>query len=252
MKEKIIMMMVAMALSGGIAMGSVITGSSVEVSGAQDLTASGNVDWAYWDNSANPIGTEATAANSMSGGSGIGTITGFDSNDATTTVRGVNNGDASFSFTDGTTTTSATGLYTYGVCTETLNALNYGVSLDFTLAEAGTEYTINVWTFGAAANSATITATLNGYDDYTATELSYADTQGTKDATLFTFTVTAAEDNDVFNFGIELASDNTDADYDLVAISAASLSTSVIPEPATIGMLGLGSLGLLIIRRRFY
>ncbi|HBR93934.1 MAG TPA: hypothetical protein DEA90_07190 [Opitutae bacterium] len=220
--------------------------SSSTVTVATDLTATGNVDWAYWNTSANPASGVAT--NDMNGGAGIGSIVAYGTG---TTVRGTSFGTtADFSFTNGSATASGSVTNPTGLFNSVLNTAGEGVQLDFTLAQAGQAYTIDLWTAGFGTPSATIVASIPGAT-YNSGLISNPDGgayggAGAKNSYRYTFTVVADSDNDVFNFSI--ATGGTQQGSGHVIISAATIA---VPEPATYATIaGLSALVAVMVRRR--
>jgi hypothetical protein len=228
---------------------SITYNGSFEQVGTADLTALGNVDWAYWNTADNPAAAAAT--NDMDGGAGIGVISASGGSG----IRGAGStttGD--FSFTNGSVVASGDADNVTGLLNTTLAAVNTGVQLDFTLATAGQAYTINVWTAGYSTEFATIAGTLTGATTYNSGNLSnpngediYGAALGVKYSYLNTFTVVADSDNDVFNFNIETAGTQYTSSH--VIISAATISA--VPEPSAYALLaGSLALGAVMIRRR--
>ena len=127
-----------------------------------------------------------------------------------------------------------------------------GVTLDFTLATAGQQYSINIWTAGFATQTATVVGSLTGATSYNSGGLGgsgdsgfYGDYNNPKEQYLYTFLVTADNANDVFNFSI--VSGGTQGASSHVLITAASIAA--VPEPSTFALL-LGGIGALFFIRR--
>lgn len=227
--------------------GSSVTGQTF------DLTALGTSDWAYWNSSITTATSSIAATNEMSGGSGIGSITGAGT---TTDVRGTTSGssvvDADFSFTNGTSTGSGTASNVKGVFNSDLNTVGAGVELGFTLAEAGQAYTINVWTSGYATERATITGSIAGATAYDSGLIGGTADSGDyggglpKESYRYTFTVIADSDDDVFSFNI--ITGGVQGSNSHAIITAATIA---VPEPSAYALLaGCLALGAVMVRRR--
>jgi hypothetical protein len=234
------------ALTVSTARASVVSGTHVDVAGTTgtnvNITAAGTLDWAYWDTSASSGISLPT--NSKNGGTAI--------SDASTVGGGTGRGSSSdteamFTFTDGTSLTSGTapgsGFGVSGIFNNQLGSINTGISLAITLPTTDM-YTIYLWTAEHRATGQ-LTVSLNGATSYIAET---TDTLGPNPKTSYLYTLTAKADTigDVLN--IELLTTATDGNaYSTSVISGVAISA--VPEPATIGMLGLGTLVAVLIRR---
>jgi hypothetical protein len=217
---------------------------------AIDLTASGQLDWAYWDRNGTvlPSGTLPPTNSKLSaslisdlsdiGGSGFRGSGG-------TTVRG------NYSYADGTAPTSGTLSTSHGVFPGVIGSagVNRGLSLSIDLPTLQT-YQISLWVGGFAATGS-LTAKLPGATDYTSSVIYTSDATGGKQLSLYTFTVTpdAAGDDFLVNY---LQNTMTDTANGHAYVAAVAISPVAVPEPATLAGLGITSLiaGSMLLRRR--
>ncbi|MBC2602786.1 PEP-CTERM sorting domain-containing protein [Puniceicoccus vermicola] len=223
---------------------------------AFDLTEIGTTDWAYWDSAVTTSpGVSGTATNEMDGGFGIGSISvsGIGSYLRGTSGFAIN---TEFSFSNGSGVESGTEAGVTGLFSEELATAGEGVQLDITLAEAGQEYVINIWTGGFATQFATVVGSMNGAESYTSGNTggsgfggAYGDSASPREPYLYTFNVIADNPNEVFNFSIATAGTQSSSSH--VLIAAASIAA--VPEPGTYALLaGFCMLGFVMMRRRSY
>ncbi len=249
---KLLLALPLVALSAQLASAASITfvGRADNATAVYDLTSIGDVDWAYWNSSAPATGA---ASNDMSGGFGIGTISGTGGETAVRSTTSTGGIISDFSYTNGSGTESGTEFNPNGMFNTNISGGGYGVELDFTLAEAGQQYEISVWTAGFATQFATVVGSIAGATSYTSGSVGgtggsgyYGDYGNPKEQYLYTFKVIADSANDVFNFSI--GTSGTTGTSRHVLINAAAIA---IPEPSAYallaGMLGLGSV---MMRRR--
>lgn len=249
-----------LALASQVASAATITflGRTDVASGASyNLTDMGTTDWAYWDTSDNPA-SNGSATNDMNGGFGIGSISNFGTGSE---LRGTNGAaiDTNFSYDNGSSSAVGTENGVTGLFSKTLATVDEGVQLGITLADAGVEYTISIWTGGFSTQKASIVGSLSGASDYVSGETGgtgsatgqngwYGDNVAPREAYLYTFNVTADNANDVFNFSIATA--GTQAANSHVLIGAAAVAAA-IPEPGSFAFLaGLCMVGFVFLRRR--
>ena len=226
----------------------VITGTFTSVADSDfDLTSLGTADWAYWNTSSNPA-TGGPKTNEKSGGTAIGTISPVGGGD----VRGSTSGTRpvyDFTFTDGTSPVSGTVDNAIGLFNTQLDTVGAGVSLDVILP-AATTYAVYVWAGAYETDVATFAASVSGATDYVNTSLSH--TGGApKASALYTLTVTPDTAGDTLGLSLTLTDDGSGGSSNVlisgVAVAAVR-QPDLIPEPATLSLLGLGA--LLALRRR--
>lgn len=218
-----------------------VTGSASVVASADpafNLTALGNVDWAYWETTASSTSGDAT--NEKAGASVVGSLSAING----TGLRGSTaNTKADFTFTDGTSPVSTTVNNVSGVFNQTLNIEDVGLSLDLTLPTAKT-YTVYLW-LSIYDGTGTLTATLPTASLTDDTNLSAA--LGTEKFTyLYTLEVTADNPGEVLNLDLVLGVNGTDGNLSHVLIDGVAVS---IPTPASLPA-GLGLLVLACMKRR--
>jgi hypothetical protein len=216
------------------------TGSTPPV----DLTAQGNLDWAYW----NIIGTGANPlppTNEKATGVLIGSLSatgggGVRGPGASTTITTQN-----YSFSDGTSPTTATNVTLGGLAFNTnlgASAVGKGVSLSIVGTPAADEFvTLYFGGFGAVG---TLTATLAGAT--TVTQPSQAFATGDKQLEVYTLRFRPDSLTDTLTVNYSTAS-TSDANGH-VGVQAVTVSN--VPEPAAVGLGGAAVAGLLVRRSR--
>lgn len=240
-----------------------LTGSFEIIDGSTtyDLTDLGELDWAYWNKTANP--TTGSPSNSLNGGTLISDISPLHGG----SLRGTSSvsTSADFSFANGTSPTSGTINNIFGIFNDQLGSEADGTEpgLTFTvlLPNAGTTYEVLVWgseyytidvddddpsgdTDGAGG---IFSASLSGATTYVESSLTDANVPP-KQTAIYSLLATADNDNDPLTISYELPSDafsgNAHVLIDAVAVS-------VIPEPETVAVIfGLSGLLLALSRRR--
>jgi hypothetical protein len=213
-----------------------------------DLTSLGTLDWAYWNLAANP--TTGVPTNSKNGATLIGSATavgGGNVRGSTTTTGSVP--ESYFTFSDGTTTASATtGVMSTGIFNTQLATLGAGVSLMVDLPTVQT-YTVYIWASAFSLSSSTFTASLNGATSFVSSALVDNTSSSSKDTYLITLTVTP--DNPGDDLVITAIAGNSLGASSHVLISGIAVSATAIPEPGTAGFLaGIAALGVGAIARR--
>lgn len=191
-----------------------------------ELTALGELDWAYWNTSANPA-PSGDPTNRKTGGSMIGAISAVGG----TGIRGAGSAaTGTYDFTDGTSPASGSGITLTGLLNQSLGSANTGVELTMTLPTAGT-YEILVWTPNYSNSvSATfeLTATIGGE-----TYLSPLVGGGNPPLThIHTLTVTADSPDQVLTLSNVIRTVGTDGNGH-ARISAVAVSAGVPPTPDT-------------------
>lgn len=220
-----------------------------------NLTEIGTADWAYWDTNANPAASGA-ATNDMNGGFGIGSISNFGTG---TSLRGTSAAavDTVFAYSNGSSDVSGTENGVTGLFSALIATSNEGVQLDFTLADAGQAYEINIWTGGYATQFASIVASMNGATSYVSGNTSgtgtstgnnnwYGDSSTPREPYQYTFRVIADNANDVFNFSIATAGQQNSSSHVLIAAA----TVAAVPEPGSYALFaGFCMLGFVMLRR---
>ncbi|QNN21700.1 hypothetical protein HED60_05265 [Planctomycetales bacterium ZRK34] len=223
------------------AQGATITGSASVVSvndPAFDLTARGNIDWAYWDTTSSSVTGDPT--NEKAGASVVGSLSAING----TGLRGSTaDTKADFTFTDGTSPVSSTVNNVSGVFNQTLNTEDVGLSLDLTLPTAKT-YTVYLW-LSIYDGTGTLTATLPTASLTDDSALS-AGQSSEKFTFLYTLEVTADNPGEVLDLDLVLSVNGTEGSLSHVLIDGVAVS---IPTPAALPA-GLAMMGLMALRRR--
>ncbi|MDA8959381.1 PEP-CTERM sorting domain-containing protein [Akkermansiaceae bacterium] len=198
---------------------------------AIDLTTEGDTDWGIWQN------TNLALSSSMAGGSGFTSFTYLGAAaDQGATFGNPQNG---YSWTNGTP--NATGSGVTQAARADLNAVGAGVRLTIDVAAAGA-YQLKFYTTTFDVNlDATASLVTGGVSD-TAIG-SYVPNSLEK----YEYTVDFATDGaDTLNLDVV----RSGGGLNILAVEAFTLSTSTIPEPSSLALLGLGMLGLFSRRRR--
>jgi hypothetical protein len=224
------------------ASGSLISGSVVALDGdtTVDLTAYGTTDWAYWSGSSATKNEKITGGDVISAASAVGG-TGLQGSTSSSSYQ-----ESRIIYTDGTTVPSYTTLpggQISGVFNKSYNNTGVGISLTVTLPTTDL-YTIYLWT-GAYDATGELTVSLDGATSYvdSSTTTVLADTQ----TFLYTLTVQGDEIDDVVNIQMLTSVLGGGTSYGRASIAA--IAVQAVPEPATMGMLALGMLALMGVRR---
>jgi hypothetical protein len=231
------------ALLGGAwglsASAAVLTGSvTTAIPSPVDLTAQGPVDWAVWDYQVSGSGANGAPSNRKLGGTAIGNASAVNG-----TLRGITGTTLAprYSYTDGTSPTSANSVLMGAITDTTLNTAGPGVRFSVTGDPLRTR-TVQVFVAGFMATGL-FTATLNGAPVYT----DHQPFGGTRTDALYTLDFKPDSVTDVLQMSFVIESVNaggTNANVDLQAITVA------VPEPASWSVLGVGVVGLMRRRRR--
>lgn len=212
--------------------------------GVYDLTAAGNLDWAYWNTTNNPF---SGTTNSKLGGSVIA--------DPAAAGGGALRGSSSetamnVTYTDGTTVSAGTSNEISGLFNTQLATPGAGLSIDITLPQAGETYYITVWgsEYGTeeVSSPGIFTASLAGATDYTYSAFS-GDIYTPKPVGVYNIAATADNDNDVLNITYVLppsapGTGNAHVLFDAIAVSS-------IPEPSAYAAI-FGAIVVLGVWRR--
>ncbi len=195
---------------------------------ANDLTALGTSDWAYWNKADLLTVAMLAPANEKAGASLISAMSPVGG----TAVRGTNSTSkppVDFSFSDGTSPTNGTQTDPTAVFNSTLGVASIGTSFSITLPTVST-YRILIWAGGFASTGATAKTRLSA----TVGAASYSSPGETiipgapKPTFLYTLTVTSDTANQVVtvsNILAELSGTTTNA-HALIVASAVSLDTA--------------------------
>ena len=215
-----------------------------------DLTAQGSLDWRIWDDPAdtNDPGDDwanpAPVHNEKLAGTAVSALTYADpDNNSDNTFFSP---DHTYTYTDGTSPTSATtgqlGLGFLG----TLAGIDDD-SLTFSVATVNTqEHTLTI--YGAQRRSgSTLTLTLDGAT--TEVDTFAAGAAGTNIQWVYTATFTPDTAGDLLTVALTSSGTSTDAANGSNSVRIGAAAVSVIPEPASLALLGLGGLALMGQRR---
>jgi len=215
-----------------------LTGSvSTPAAGNVNLTAKGTTDWAIWDYQSSSTGTSGAPSNRRLGGSAIGNMSA-----ALGTPRGITGTVPvqNYTYTDGTSPTSATGSVIGAITDTSINVVGSGVKLNIT-GDPTTPETVTVYVTGFNAIG-TFTAQLNGATTYTDSTPSFGATRTPAVYTL-TFQPNLVTDTLQLSYTISTLNAGGNANLDLQAVTVAA-----VPEPCALGLLAAG--GLQLLRRR--
>jgi hypothetical protein len=218
---------------GALLLGSVDTAPPAPA----DLTAAGTLDWAIWGTTSTTASATKAPVNDKSGGTILGSLSEVTGGN----LRGGIASTQTFSYSDGTSPSSQTGV-TFGlIFPVTLDSVGNGVQLSVA-GDPAVQRIIRIWGSGTQGVG-TLTASLNGAPDVVLVSQTYG---GTKTPTLFTINYQPDAPGDVLTVRYVLSTDggggNSHVGFQAAAISA-------VPEPAT-AMLLLGGAGILVMRRR--
>ena len=220
--------------------------------GDVDMTAQGTADWVVWDTGSIDKNKEWTAPISdarveKAGGTAIGALTKFDAvNPSTQAIKDSNNDLAELSWTNGDAPT--TGAATQGLRT----GLETGVSGNDVVSSFGDGFTFDVTAGPASQTLYVYTGTFNAGGTFRAilkddlgdeidSVIDSTALTGDKGIWEVTFSDASAE-----TLTIEWENTTDSGNFDNVQIFGAAL----IPEPASLALLGVGGLVMLRGRRR--
>lgn len=203
----------------------------------ENLTTDGTIDWGIWDYQSSGAGTSGAPSDRKLGSLFIGNASAL-----LGTPRGITGTSAppTYTFTDGTSPVSGTGI-SIGALTDTsINTLGSGFKLNITGNPLLTE-TVRVYLDSFAAVG-TMTATLNGATTYTDSSGSAPASSRLPFVYTFTFQPNSVSDQLQLSYSISTLNGGS-ANVDLQAVTVA-------PEPASMGLAGVAGLLLLARRRR--
>lgn len=237
--------LLAIALTPAAASAALLTGSYTAIpsvdgdtSGFVNFADEGTVDWVLW-NSTSPT---AVPTQEKAGGTAISSATAVG---VGTTLNDVGGTDLSFSTVSGATSGSQ---FSRALAAQPFNSSGQGVGLSITVPTLDT-YHARIYVGGFRVTLATITATLSGATPLVATD-TFDVGDGGKDAGVLNLTFTpdslSGGDN-VLNVSIVLTTDDPGSDSHVLMQGA---TLSIIPEPGSLALLGLGGLSIAVGRRR--
>ncbi|WP_309387183.1 hypothetical protein [Cerasicoccus frondis] len=242
---------VSIALTSTISAATLSGSFSVYDNERVDLTALGDVDWAYWNytNSNGAFQPASNITNRKNGGTAIQSPTVIGSGN----LRGSSSlTEVDISYTDGTNPETASGNNMSGIFSSAIATAGAGISIDIVLPEAGTTYYITLWgseyaTQTSGDTGGIFTASLSGASDYTY-DAFYGAPTIPKPSGVYSIVAVADNNNDILTLSYVLPSEtNTNGHviYDALTVSA-------VPEPAEYALvIGCAALiGLIIQRRR--
>jgi len=210
-----------------------------------DLTTLGPTDWAIWGLSSGTI----VESNSKSGGSGIGSLTSANPNRSGSSLTSTMDVPTTFDFTDGVSPTSGTNV-NGGVGMNRGNTINFeaptpGPLFSFDVSVGVPNNTLYVWLSGKklAASGATLKV-LDGASTIQSIGFGSSDTD--VEAGFVYEIVYGGDTTTSGTVTIEIAAPNLRQNDGKLFVHAAALE--VVPEPASLALLGLG--GLLMLSRR--
>ncbi len=231
--------MVCLFTWGTVSHAALLTGNAVaSPTIPANLTEIGTTDWAYWNSTSSTGVTSMAPGNVKSGGPGV---IGPATNIGGTGVRGSTTDTAiQFTFTDGTSPTSGTGLAVPGVFNVALTGVNTGVQVIVTLPDTQL-YDVAIWVSGFNSTG-TFTALLPGATNFSDASFTYG--SGTKPARLYELQVQADQPGDSLTLRYVMTASHGASSHVLIA----GVALAVIPEPAS--LLLLSGAGLLLLPRR--
>lgn len=207
-----------------------------------NLTAVGDVDWAYWNNTGTGLTTPMAPSNEKVGGTIIGNIR---TDDGTGNLRGSTSAVAStYSWTDGATTASGTGqslALTFNNLIGSSN-LNKGIGIDLPGSTTADRYAFLY--FGNFSSTGRLTLTLPGATTITFNTPAYAGAPKANDIFVVKYRPDNVADQLSANYIMTATTDGTNGH-----VGAQAVAISSTPEPGTIGFLAVAG-GLLALRRR--
>ena len=246
MKHKPIWAILLGVLSVGVVNGAVINVSAEHnPSGTYNLTTThGTQDWAIWDSA------QAAPGLRKDGGTTIGDMSQINGDSTfriSTAAPGTGTSttpEYSLTYTDGTSPNTTGDIGASLALYNILESVNSGLGFDVTATSAD-PFTVYMWGSvyrGTGTLTVTDVATPTTFDSLASAAVSI---ENGGDAFLYTTTISGHSVNDVFSFGFVLTDDGPGANS-RTGIQA----VSVIPEPSTTALLGLGGLALILRRRK--
>lgn len=243
-----------------------LTGSMTPIPGSTtyDLTALGELDWAYWNSNSNTTSSSASPTNRKSGGSLISNASPYSFGTLVRSSSSTNTtSDFSYSL-DGSSPASGTASNVSGVFNATLgpelSGPQPGVTFTIALPMAGTTYGIQIWgaqyyTQDAVDSGVTsedsdglggiFTASLSGATSFTNNAFVAGNE---KPSALYQISATPDNNGDLLTLTYVLNADAISGNAHVIFNGAAISAAAVIPEPSVFIMLGGFGLLLLISR----
>jgi hypothetical protein len=199
-----------------------------------NLTTEGSADWIHWGRT-----TAADVNRKSTGGSQISNYTLIGAN---TSRARFDDSASTYSWTDGTPTATATNTRT-GVYINNFNGPGRG--FQFTAPADTTERSLDVFV-GAFDASGTLEAILS---DGSAAPFTHTLTGAAGQSVQGHYTLNYSANSPGQTLTVRWTETADFGTADNITLQAAALSLAVVPEPATLGLLGAASL-LLTLRRR--